>query len=300
MQDVSVKTSSWTSARGEKLFLRAHTPKDPKGLLVFLHGMHSHSSEKPTMALIEAIAEQGYTVLAYDQHAHGRSATPEKRGNMLDWNFLVDDAVEFMIEYASGKNDEFKHELPFFIGGVSMGGCVSLLASHRVSVKIDNGDLTDFSVRFRGAILLAPALYTSIEPSWIEKQALLTVAWLGGGALRLGPGPEKDPLQPDEEYQEYLKDEYCYTGNMHLSLGRNMMGMMNHAKTILADVKFPFLVCHAKEDPVVKCSGSEELFKDSKSTIKEKRFYENLPTHLVENKPIVIKDSWEWMNTRIQ
>lgn len=101
----------------------------PKGVVLLIHGMGSHSGTYRTFA--ETLCENGYAVYAYDLLGHGKSVGEGERfGTFAKENGDV--ALVKDLEALTGIIRKRFRQLPFFAFGHSLGSFIvrAFLASH--------------------------------------------------------------------------------------------------------------------------------------------------------------------------
>jgi len=83
--------SSWPSTRSE-------TKRDPRGLVVFLHGYASHINRPTHVYLAEKYNAQGMAYVGLDFHGHGYSCYDqrEERALVTDYEHLIDDVFSLL------------------------------------------------------------------------------------------------------------------------------------------------------------------------------------------------------------
>mmetsp|Transcript_448 Transcript_448/g.470 ORF Transcript_448/g.470 Transcript_448/m.470 type:complete len:123 (+) Transcript_448:162-530(+) len=114
------------------------------------HGLRSNAEYLSYIS--KFLYENGYTVLAMDQQGHGKSEGP--RSLISSVNYLIDDSLK----YIEKGLELYDRNLPVFVLGESLGGCISLQLSLRCPET------------FRGLILLAPAVGVSQYGEGIAKK----------------------------------------------------------------------------------------------------------------------------------
>jgi len=123
---------------------------------------------------------------------------------------------------------------PFFLFGVSLGGCVALNTAICIQddIKYKN---------FAGALLIAPAIYDNIRPEEWVVDTLRFVHGIGGGYLALGPSAQVNHFGGSAEaYNIFKNDKYCYSGRLRLSMGHGLLSLTEHTQQMIGHVKCPF------------------------------------------------------------
>eukprot|EP01127_Copromyxa_protea_P011310 TRINITY_DN2837_c0_g1_i1.p1 TRINITY_DN2837_c0_g1~~TRINITY_DN2837_c0_g1_i1.p1 ORF type:complete len:333 (-),score=57.37 TRINITY_DN2837_c0_g1_i1:39-1037(-) len=257
--------TTWTNGRGESMFVREwKASPNPIGLVFLFHGMGSHSGEASIRETANLFVSKNYHVIALDQAGHGRTVPVEDNGWVSSYKIWIDDGLGFINEITSQKQYQ---EKPFFLAGHSLGGAISL----ELSLAMQENP----SKFWAGTILIAPAIHQSLEPSWIEMQALELILKLGGTKLPFGPSPHPANFPDFESFERYETDPWTYSDGVKLGFGWTCLEFLEQLVPKLSSAKFPFLVLHCSNDPVIPLSGSKQLFETAQSTSKELKVYDN-------------------------
>jgi alpha-beta hydrolase superfamily lysophospholipase len=154
------------TADGLDLHCRSWTPRDPRGVLVIVHGLAEHGGRFRETA--EFFAAQGWVMFAGDLRGHGLSPDAPGGGRVHVRRFTdYFKDVEAFTDVARQANES----LPLFLLGHSMGGLIA------ISYLLHNpADLA-------GAVISSPALAT--HP---EFRPPLLLRLLVGLLSRLTPG----------------------------------------------------------------------------------------------------------------
>eukprot|EP00884_Botryococcus_braunii_P011343 jgi/Botrbrau1/20209/Bobra.31_1s0006.1 len=182
-----VQEGFFTNRRKHKLFYRGYLPKRPRAVLLYHHGYPQHIGlfDSPFCKAFRMFAEAGIALFAFDAHGFGKSrhaaAAPLYVETMDDF---IDDVYTFrqdIIEAYSRTHSV----LPVFVGGVSMGGLISILTV-----------LRDQS-QWQGLLLESPA----VEPQWtlvLRMMAMVEDIFIHilPGWLPIVPGPQPECHSP--------------------------------------------------------------------------------------------------------
>lgn len=296
-------TRLWTNARREPMFIREWISPEsagPRALIFYFHGMNSHSGELPGAFFFANLSRRNIDVIALDQVGHGRTvASEDDRQVCPAWGNFIEDSISLITETLRDK-PRYK-EVPYFVFGHSMGGCISLLTGREL---IQSG--SDSAKNFKGALLLAPAIVQTIAKSWLQVKLFETVLLLGGSyaeRLALGPGPNPKGFESREHFETYLTDPYCYTGKIKLGFGYQILNMMGFLEKRLNEITFPFFVMHGDRDSAIPLSSSEMLVRESATPAAEKKLsvYQNaLHNPFISNFARCLTETLEWIDGRLQ
>ena len=136
------------------LAYREFKAASPKGFVVWQHGVGAHCNERSDTLLGEACAARGLSMFAMDLSGHGYSEGLSCY--IEDYTQHVDDLEKFV---AHVRRQHGLGSLPFFVGGESYGGGLSLLVGLRLHGHPLNGQ------GFCGVLLAAPLVVGNAPPA---------------------------------------------------------------------------------------------------------------------------------------
>jgi alpha-beta hydrolase superfamily lysophospholipase len=238
----AIETDAFVTRDGLRLPLRHYDAKEPKAILIALHGMSDYSEffDMPGPWL----AERGVTTLAYDQRGFGNAPNPGIWGGADRMRDDLDDIVEAARAKYPG--------LPVYALGESMGGAVvlSALASARPP-------------RIDGAVLVAPAVWSRSDMPALYRAALWFSAhampWLhvSGEGLKIWPSDNVEMLRKlsrDPVYQHTARADQVY----------GLVGLMDDARKAAAALSDPppILLLYGAKDQVIPAAPTEAVVKD--------------------------------------
>lgn len=244
-----IRSEHWfTSWDGTQLFYRAWRPHLPSSrLLVLFHRGHEHSGRWDDV--VEAIAPDGFTVVAWDARGNGRSEGPRDDAEHFAW--YTRDAEQF-VRYLSE------------IERVPMDQVA--VVGHSVGAAIVAAWIHDYAPRIRAAVLATPAfrirLYVPMAiPALRLAQKL--------GVMTSVPSYVKarvlthDPAQRARHEQDGLITHAIST-RVLIDLHDTSTRLIDDA----AAIQVPTLVLVAGSDWVVKQSAQRKFFDRLGSPIK--------------------------------
>lgn len=247
LQRLSLPKSSEfvTNGRGQRIHVRTQlaaqeTCKEaPKGIVVYLHGLHSHGSRIICSALAAELNAIGFHFAALDFHGHGHS--DGQPGVVASHSDLIDDAHSLLAALYRGPSaaapcpahclhaPPLPASCPFFLLGSSMGGAVALVLANMCCSTVPPASPHPYSSACCGAILLAPAIRIKLPwfaPAFILSPFKAALRWLVlplspssvlPGSFKKASAPEH-PIWDTEEYIAYVDaDPATYHGDLHLS-----------------------------------------------------------------------------------
>lgn len=238
----AIEADAFVTRDGLRLPLRHYDAKEPRAVLIALHGMSDYSEffDMPGPWL----AEQGITTYAYDQRGFGNAPNPGLWGGADQMSADLDDIVEAARAEHPG--------LPVFALGESMGGAVLLssLAGGRPP-------------RIDGAVLVAPAVWSRHDMPLSYRAALWFAAhvmpWLhvSGEGLKIWPSDNIEMLRKlsrDPLYQHSARADQVY----------GLVGLMDEARKAPAEFSDPppILVLYGAKDQVIPAPPTEAVVKD--------------------------------------
>ena len=217
---------------GIRLPLREWDAKDPKAIIVALHGMSDYSEAFDMPG--PYWAAHGITTFAYDQRGFGAAPDPGIWGGGTAMRHDLSDFVAVVhARYPA---------LPVYVLGESMGGAVVLSS-------LAGSDPPDIA----GAILCAPAVWSREDMPLSYRVALWlaahTVPWLhvSGEGLHIWPSdniPMLRKLGKDPLYQHSARADQVY-GLV------NLMDAARHAPEHLEKDPPPILFLYGAHDQVI-------------------------------------------------
>lgn len=231
------KQSFFTTSDSKNLFVQEWIPeKDPKVIILYLHGLGSHSGRLDHWA--ERFVEKQAGFIAYDQRGHGKSDL--KRGHPTNIKVLINDVKAIINKI---RND-FK-EVPIVLYGHSMGGSIAI--NHVISTTYTVDALIATSPWLKLATPPSPALLKILKP--LAK----VVPW-----INMSNGLDaKDISRDEQEVLKYANDPLVHNkisiGLVYTTIEAGLNALRNVYK-----INCPFLLMHGTGDKITSAKASEE------------------------------------------
>lgn len=231
------KESSITNADRQKLFVREWLPeKDPKAVILYVHGLGSHSGRMEHWA--ERFAEKGIAFVAYDQRGHGKS--DGKRGHPKHVKKLIED-TKMMV---GSLRDSFP-DIPVILYGHSMGGNIA------INYVISETRTAD------ALIASSPWLKLTNEPPKFLAKIVHFLVPIAPG-LAISNGLDHNDISSDkEECVKYTNDPLVH-GKISLGLVSSIFDSGLNALRNVYKINCPFLLMHGTADNICSPKASEE------------------------------------------
>ncbi len=228
---------SWKSKDGLKLYARAWTSEQAKGVVALVHGMGEHIDRYDHLANYFNAA--GFSVLGFDHRGHGQSEG--KRGHTPNFEAYLDD-VEVLLTQTRTRFPN----LPIFLYGHSMGGNVVLNYLLRRKPEI------------QAVITTGPWIKLAFEPN----AALVMV----GKLLRnIVPGFTQDSgLNPQHiarraaTVEAYKKDPLVH-GKISSAAGIDLMKSGQWLLAQKGTLPVPTLIQHGADDQITSAAASRQF-----------------------------------------
>jgi acylglycerol lipase len=246
----ALETSTFVARDGTQLPLQEWDAKNPKAVIVALHGMSDYSEAFAMPA--PWWAEHGITTIAYDQRGFGRAPDPGIWAGADAMRNDLDDCVEAAHTKFPGG--------PVYALGETMGGAVVLSALAAPNPP-----------RVAGAILVAPAVWSRADMPMPYRVALFLAAhlmpWLhvSGNGLHIWPSdnvPMLRKLSRDPLFQHDARADQVY----------GLVNLMDEARRAPETLSSPppILFVYGAKDQVIPKEPTEAVIKalDGKVTVR--------------------------------
>ena len=265
---------------GLRLPLRRWEAKQPRAIVVALHGMSDYSNAFDMPG--RDWAQHGITTIAYDQRGFGAGPNPGVWAGSDAMRRDLRDAVEAAHARYPG--------LPVYALGESMGGAVVLSSL-----------ATPDAPRVEGVILVAPAVWSRADMPLLYRGALFVAAHLMPGlvlsnnaahrVVTIVPSdniPMLRALARDPLFQKRTRSDTVY----------GLVNLMDEARNAPKQIKTapPILFLYGKKDQVIPAAPTQAVAKElgNKADV---RLYENGYHMLLRDLQAakVWRDAADWM-----
>lgn len=257
--------------------------ESPRGIVVGLHGIQSHSGWYAYSC--NRLAEAGYDVYFLDRRGSGLNE--ESRGYAIHEDRLVNDVAQFLSAVRAHQRTTAR-PAPITLMGVSWGGKLASLVGGR------RPDLVD------SLALLYPGLYSLVQPTRYQRFKLRAAVRKGWGIYHI-PIPLNEPeLFTDEaRWQEFIRQDAMALHKVTVSFMAASLRMTDELERIADRLQMPVLMMQAGRDKIIDNRRSQQLFDKLASPQKTLiRYPEARHTLEFEPKPDqFIDDLLAWMSS---
>lgn len=231
------RQSDFTTSDGKYLYIQEWFPeKSPKTVILYIHGLGSHSSRLDHWA--ERFVGRNAGFIAYDQRGHGKSAG--KRGHPTNIRYLIDD-VRTMVS-------KLRHDFPdvrIVLYGHSLGGNIA------INYVISSAYTVD------ALIVTSPWLKLVKPPSkTLVKLISPLLRIVPGMTLSNGLNP-KDISSDEQEVQKYIEDPLVHN-KISIGLFKSTYDAGFNALRNVYKINCPFLIMHGTADKITSARASED------------------------------------------
>ncbi len=230
------ETGTFLGNGGTRLFYRTWSSPEPKGQLVFIHGLGEHSGRYQNPAAW--FTARGYSVYALDLRGHGHSEG--RRGDAASWRQLADDIGIFLKIVPPGRR---------FLIGHSFGGQV--VVNYLSEPSKSDG--------LNGVILSSANLQVALRVPRFKKVAAKilsrTVPILTLGNEVPPKGISHDPAV----VRAYEKDPLVFR-KVTVRLGGMILDNLEKIMELAGRIRVPALCLHGGADPITAAQGTRDFF----------------------------------------
>lgn len=259
---------------GERIYSEKHTADAPKAVITIVHGLGEHIGRYHYF--IEKLNEAGFSVYGLDLYGHGQSGG--LRGYLDDFQRFVDEAI-YLIDYAKSENPD----IPCFLFGHSMGGCIASTVGEQTDNLVDG-------------IILSGAC-TDVPPSAAKLQGVIKILSKIAPKAKLGNSLGQF-VSRDKDVVENYNTDPLNLKKLTFSLYNQFCVIgANNSRDNAPEFSYPVYILHGTDDKLADPKASENFYKNCSSQDKTLKMYDGL-YHEILNEPEkdeVIADIISWL-----
>ncbi len=260
------------------MVLDLNLPVEPRGTIVFVHGIQSHGGWYPRSCA--KLAEAGFDVFFLDRRGAGLNR--ENRGDTPSFRRLLDDIAEFIGHIPRGPKT--------FLGGISWGGKLAAAFPYRHPGILD------------GMLLLCPGFFPQVRPPFFQR------LWIGRcrlrKPLRLFPVPLSEPelFTESKSWQQFIAEDLLSTRMATARFLFESFSLDFYLKRAVKRVEVPVLMLLAENEKVI-FNAKTRKWVEAKFRSKDKTVIEYpWASHTLEfegDEHAFTGDMIEWLESRI-
>ena len=285
MSEPSIR--SFTASDGYRIHFRHWKSQSPRGIVIALHGIQSHSGWYEASS--RAMADAGFDVYFADRRGSGLNGF--QRGHAAHGLRLINDirALASLAESEQPTSTDAGSPLPLIIMGISWGG------------KIAAATAAIFPGEFDGLALLYPGLQPRIRPNAWQRFRLNLARRFEITKTDI-PIPLRAPelFTDTVEWQQFIANDplalHTVTSSL-LNAGRDLDEVI---ATRAADIRCPVLLMLAGRDRIIDNSQTRLLVSQFGTTHLTSVCYPDA-CHTLEfepNRAAIFSDLTEWLSER--
>jgi len=232
-------------ANNTDIYGQIHSPKEPRAVVVLVHGMGEHSG-RYAEKVVPFLLSQELAVVSYDNFGHGQSGG--KRGHCPSYGALM----ELLDDVVQMARKEFT-SIPVLLYGHSMGG--NLVLNY----------LLDHNPNIKAAIVTSPYLRLGFQPpKW--KMILGKVMLKLVPSITLPSGLDSSGISRiPSEIEKYIADPLIHDKvSPMFSFPIMEAGERAISKAYL--LKVDTLLLHGTADPIIDYHATEEFHRNATKT----------------------------------
>ena len=216
---------------------RWQTDGDTRAIVLALHGLNDYSFAFDNLG--QYLAQQGVTVIAYDQRGFGNSA-----GHGL-WHGSERLSTDLVSMTALLR--EHYTDLPLYLLGESMGGAVVLTSLASTALDVD------------GIILVAPAVWARESMPFYQRFGLWVAAHTLPGTQLTGEGLDLKPSDNLEMLQALSRDDRVIKAT-RVDVLYGISNLMDRAMLASNAVPGNILLLYGMQDEIIPAQPTCELY----------------------------------------
>ncbi|MHC4445267.1 MAG: alpha/beta fold hydrolase [Planctomycetota bacterium] len=261
-----------------EVFARLWMPSQPRGAVLYLHGIQSHGGWFETSA--QRLAEAGFAVLLPDRRGSGRNN--HQRGHLPSTRQLMRDIAEFLDELHVRTHFSQAHVI-----GVSWGGKLALAATQQMPQKI------------RSLTLVAPGLFPKVDISLTQKLRVALSAVMARKSLFDIPLNEPELFTANPVRQQFIRDDSLALHRVTAAFLLTSRKLDQYARSAAGNTKgCPLRVFLAGKDKIIDNAKTKDLVRRLNWSTREITEYSDAG-HTLEfeaDPQPYLNDLIEWIN----
>lgn len=218
-------------------YRRYPTAGAARGILVFIHGIQSHSGWYENSCT--QLSQAGYDVHFLDRRGSGMNQ--DARGDAPSFRRLLDDLAEFLAALprnVSRGNTVVK--LPVFLAGISWGGKLAVALERRSPGLVD------------GLILLCPGFFAKVRPPLWQRIGIIFSRLFRPRKQYPIPLNEPDFFTATPHWQQFLRDDPLRLHQATARLLVESVRLDGYLRFCPKYVHVPVLLLLASDDRVIR------------------------------------------------
>lgn len=243
---------TYTAGDGYRCYYRDYPATEPRGRVVFVHGIQSHAGWYEHSC--RRLAEAGFAVSFLDRRGSGHNR--EARGDAPSFRRLLDDIAEFLYPLR-----QQQPALPIFLAGISWGGKPVTALQRRHPGLVD------------GLILLCPGFRPCVGPKRKERLAIMASRLFA--PRRLFPVPLSDPqlFTASPRRQEFIRADPLSIRRATARFFVESVRLDLYLRFVRSRVHLPVLLLLAEHDRIIDNERTRAFVDRFPSVDKEIREY---------------------------
>lgn len=272
------RTSIFSNSKGQHIFYRNwQTGGSPKGIVIIVHGLNSHSGYYEKFAV--QLNEDDLEVYAIDLPGRGRSGG--ERYYIADYKDIITD-IDQLVNIAGSAHPE----VPIFLFGHSAGGVFASVYGIHYQDKLKGliSESFAFQVAAPGFALAIIKFLSHIIPH-----------------MRIVKLNNKDFSRDKLVVEAMNKDPLLANEKQATRTMQQLLLAAEYLKAEMHEIRLPLLILHGTGDNATKPEGSSYFMEHASSADKQLKLYEGHYHDLINDKynGIVVRDIVRWLKERI-
>ncbi len=279
MSRVNATLQYFETSKGVRLYYQKWMPDQPRGIIVFVHGMGDHVGRYN--AFTSYFATHGYGICLFDMRGHGKSDGRRTHVNSFyDYLFDLSEFIRF-IKKRSPK-------APIFLVGHSFGGQVVLNFVVRYTKEI------------RGVIALSPSIAISLDiPKWKVHLGKIGTKLFPIARLKHEINPELLSHDP-KVIEDYISDSNV-RHDITIRCGYEILKNTELVMALAGRIHLPVMLMHGGADRICDPEATKKFYMRVPVVNKELKIYPEMYHELLNetNRSDVFSDMASWIEKQL-